>query len=328
MQREISLLEDVVSLWRLLGVLRQLKPDIVNAHTPKAGLLGMLAAWLGGVPIRIYTLHGLRAETVTGAKLFILKSAERIASGCAHRVVCVSRSVREVYARLGLASAAKTLALDSVNGVDAELFLADDKILQRTETLREQLAIPRDAPVIGFVGRYTRDKGIVELLDAFEKILCVFPDARLVLLGRFEKGDPVPSNYVRRLKAHPQIILAGFVADTAPYYHLMDVLAFPTYREGFPTVVLEAGAAGIPVVGFRATGVVDAVVDGETGVLVPKGDSDALARASIKLVGDAGLREKLGKAAKARVLRGFAPERIWEGWLELYKRELASRERD
>jgi len=327
MQREINLPHDVVSLWRLLRTLRQLKPDIVNAATPKAGLLGMLAAFVTRVPIRVYTTMGLRLETSAGVKRFILSIAERITSTCAHRVVCESESLRQVYTRLGLVSAAKMLVLGPGRGIDADRFLATEDTLRQTEALRKQLKIPRGAPVVGFVGRFTRDKGIAELLGAFEKILYVFPEARLLLLGRFEEGDPVPLSCVQRLKSHPQIVLAGFVSNTGPYYHLMDILVFPSYREGFPTVMLEAGVAGIPTVGFRATGVVDAVVDGQTGLLVPIGDSDALAEASIRLLKDDALREKLGEAAKARVLRDFVPERIWGEWLELYRRELDLRKK-
>jgi len=326
MQREIALLQDAVSLWKLLRALRKLKPDIVNASTPKAGFLGMLAAYITRVPIRIYTLRAWRMETLEGLKRFVLYVTEWVASTCAHRVVCISESLRQVSTGLGPVPAAKTVVIRSGRGIDTARFL-DTENMQRAEVLREQLRIPQGAPVIGFVGRITQDKGIRELFDAFEEVLAVFPEARLLLVGRFEEGDPVPLNYVRRLRSHRQVILAGWVKNPILWFYIMDILAFPSYREGFGNVALEAGAAGIPVVGFHVTGLIDAVVHGETGILVPMGDSGALARALIKLLEDDALRERLGETARARVMQDFAVERIWEAWLELYKRELALRRR-
>lgn len=324
MQREIRPFHDIVSLWRLTSILRKLKPDVVNASTPKAGLLGMLAARLVRVPVRVYTLRGLRLETVKGPKRFVLLFAERVCASCASRVVCVSESLRRMALDLGLATAAKTVVLGegSSNGVEVGRFTATGELLERSRALRAGLGIPPQAPVIGFVGRLTRDKGIMELLDAYEEVSKEFPEARLLLLGLFEEGDPVPPAYARRLKAHPGVVLAGFAPDTAPYFHLMDVLAFPSHREGFPNVVLEAAVAGVPAVGFRTTGVVDAVVDRVTGILVSREDSDALAKALAGLLEDGGLRRRLGAAARSRAAQRFSSGRIWREWLDLYGREL------
>lgn len=320
MQREIDVWQDLVSLWRLYRVLRELKPDIVNASTAKAGFLGTLAAWFARVPVRVYFPRGLRMETLSGVKRFVLYVTGRIAAACACRVVCNSESLRQVYVDLGLAPAAKTmvLAAGSDNGLNSERFLATEGTPQQSQAMREQLGIPESAPVIGFVGRLTRDKGIMELLDAFEKALELFPDARLLVVGPFEEGDPVPASYVQRLRAHPQIILTGYVMDTAPYYQLMDLFVFPSHREGFGNVLIEAAAAGVPAVGFRVTGVVDAVVDGETGTLVALRDVEALADAIRMYLNDPELRRKHGQAGCERVLRDFCQETIWEALYQEY----------
>jgi glycosyltransferase involved in cell wall biosynthesis len=330
MEREISPLKDLLSLVRLYKTLRRLRPAIVNAQTPKAGLLGMIAAWAAGVPIRIYVLLGLRLETTRGLKRFLLSAAERCSACFAHRVMCISRSLRQLYVTLGFTAEGKTCIVGkegSANGLDVNEFVPASQGAEQARMLRGQVGIPISVPVIGFVGRFVRDKGVPELLDAFDQVLRSFPDARLLMLGDFENGDPIPESYRKRLCNHPHIVRGGFVTNPAAYYPMMDVLAFPSYREGHGSALLEAAAAQIPTVAFKATGSVDSLCDGVTGTIVPLGDVDSFARALQKYLEDEGLRLKHGRAGRERVQRVFRQEIIWESLYTEYTRLLQTRGR-
>lgn len=327
MAREISLLRDLQSLVRLYRVVRRLRPSITNVGTPKAGLLAGIAAWLARVPCRFYTLRGLRCETTRGLKRRILLLSERIACLCAHRVICVSESLRQRAVDLGIVQAHHALVLGSgsSNGVDASRFLLTPQLRNRVAELRQELKIPPEAQVVGFVGRLTRDKGVAELVKAFSRLCETSAAVWLLLVGDFEDADPLPSDVRREIETHSKIIRTGFAPEVTAYYHLMDVLALPTYREGFPNAILEAHAAGKPVVATRATGVVDAVVDGVTGVLVPAGDAETLAKSLESLLRNKDLATSMGSAGLERVRREFQQERIWGALAREYSHLLSAR---
>ena len=313
MEREISPVRDIRSICHLWGILRTLRPTVTNVGTPKAGLLGGFAAWLNRVPCRFYTLHGLRFETTTGLRRKLLILAERLACRFAHRVVCVSHSVREKAIASGLVDRERALIFGagSCNGVDVARFAPTQQRIWRAAELRRQFGIPADAPVALFVGRLTCDKGIAELVEAFLHLENRIPNLRLLLVGSFEDGDPLPEDIRKHLETHDRVILAGPVNDTAPYYATADVLVLPSHREGLPTVVLEAHAAGKPVIGAAATGIVDLLVDGETGLLFPVGDVSSLANAIARLIEDKALARKLADAGRDQVKRKFRQELIW-----------------
>jgi glycosyltransferase involved in cell wall biosynthesis len=323
-EREISPVRDLRSLWRLFGILRTLRPTVTNVGTPKAGLLGGLAAWLARVPCRFYTLHGLRFETTNGWRRELLIFMERLACRFAHRVVCVSHSVRRKALAHGLVNRERAVVFGagSCNGVDISRFAPTPERIRRAAELRTQFGIPSEAPVALFVGRLTADKGICELLQAFLQIENRIPTLRLLLVGSFEDGDPLPSDVREQLEAHPRVILAGPVNDPAPYYALADELILPSHREGLPTVILEGYAARKPVIGASATGIVDLIVDGETGLLFPVGDASALAEAMERIIKDKTLARKFALAGHEQVKRNFRPEWIWSSLRREYLKVL------
>ena len=325
--RNIAPWRDLAALGRLWRLMRQLRPTIAHVGTPKAGLLGGLAAWLAGVPCRVYTLHGLRLETVTGWKRRLLILCERIACVLAHRVVCVSSSLRRRAIDLGLVDARKAIVLasGSANGVDPSRFSPTRERRAAAAEKRHELGIPNSAPVLGFVGRLTRDKGIVELVEAYAELKTSFPTLRLLLVGSFEKGDPLPPSVRRAIEEDPRIVCTNFVKDTSIHYHIMDVLVLPSYREGFPTVVLEASAAEKPIVAAAVTGTLDAVVNGTTGILVRVGSWRALAKALAGLLEDRTRAAAMGHAGRKRVEKEFSSPRVWSALLDCYRELLSAR---
>jgi len=190
--------------------------------------------------------------------------------------------------------------------------------MKQAAQLRRHLGIPAQAPVVLFVGRLTSDKGIPELMEAFLRLGNQFLDLRLLLVGCFEDEDPLPLDTRTCLETHSNVIFAGPVENTAPYYAMADVLVLPSHREGLPTVVLEAQAAGKPVVGASVTGIVDLIVDRETGLLFPVGDVAALAEALARMITDKALASKLGHAGQERVKHEFQQQQIWEGLYREY----------
>jgi glycosyltransferase involved in cell wall biosynthesis len=320
MRRAIAPIADLISFVRLWWVLGKCRPDMVEFSTPKAGLLGSLAAWLRGVPRRVYVLRGLKLETATGVKRRILLGAERLASACAHAVLCNSESLRVRALSLGIAQEKKLVLLGegASQGVDTERFSPGPA------KLRDRLGFAPGMPVIGFVGRLTRDKGVPELIEAFETIRAAEPEARLLLVGWFDEAEDALEERLRaRIASDPDILCTGFVRETAPYYRAMDVMVLPTRREGFPNAVLEAAASGVPVVTTLATGSRDSVVSGLTGLLIPPGDSSAISDAVLALLRDRERRMRMGRAARAWVCEHYKDERVLGFAAAFYARMLA-----
>jgi glycosyltransferase involved in cell wall biosynthesis len=308
-------------------VLRKLRPEITDFSTPKAGLLGNLAAWAIGVPHRVYTLRGLKLESSSGWKRGVLLRSERIAAACAHRVLCNSESLLLTARALKIAAPEKLFLLGegSSNGVDAERFSPD--LGETGSEIRRELGIGEGEVVLGFVGRLTQDKGVPELLEAFEAVLRKAPQTWLLLVGWFDAAEDALSPHSQRwIREHPRIVHTGYVPDTAPYYRAMDVLILATHREGFPNVVLEAAASGVPAITTESTGARDAVVPEVTGLLVPPRYPEAIAEAALTLIRDEAMRKRMGAAARARVIERFSKERVLGLAVEFYKQGLKKRD--
>lgn len=316
--RTISPRRDLASLWRLYRLFRRERFDIVHSSTPKGGFLGMLAAWLAGVPWRVYTLRGLPLASASGMKRRILWLCDWLTLRLAHRATAISPSLRAEAEALGLARPGQLVVIHkgSSNGIDAERFTR--RLPSAAAPLRREWGIPADAVLIGFAGRITRDKGIGELVAAWRQVRAAAENAWLVLVGTFEPEDPVPAELIAELRADERVRLVGWQEDTAPCFEAMDLLVLPSYREGFGNVLLEANAMELPTVATAISGCRDAVADQRTGILVPPRDGPALADALLRLVRDPELRRQMGTAGRQRVIADFRPEIIHAGLLQLY----------
>jgi glycosyltransferase involved in cell wall biosynthesis len=319
MTRRITPLQDLASLWRLWRTLRALRPQVVHSHSPKGGLLGMTAAWLAGTPVRIYHIRGLPLMTATGLRRLALQCSERASCALAHRVLAVSDSMRRIAVEGGLCPAdkIKVLVAGSGNGVDATGRFRPRGDRVRAASRAEQ-GLPPDAVVIGFVGRICADKGILELAAAWRIVREREPCAHLLVVGTLEDSDAAATAVVEELRRDPHVRLAGETRDAPRLYAAMDVVALPSYREGFPNVVLEASAMALPVVTTRVPGCVDAIEEGVTGTLVEARDVQRLAEALGRYLSDADLRARHGEAGRARVLESFRPEKIWRAIVAEY----------
>lgn len=286
----------------------------------------MIAAWLARVPVRVYHLRGLPFVTATGLKRGVLRTTERISCRLAHRVLAVSRSMRAIAIEEGFCQGEKIKVLlgGSGNGVDATGRFAPLPPEARLES-RARMGIPADALVIGFVGRLVRDKGMVELASAWRHLREVFPGLHLLLAGSLDREDAAPEEVVAVLRSDPRVHFTGHSRDMPRLYAAMDVVALPTYREGFPNVALEAAAMALPIVLTQVPGCIDAVQGGVTGTFVPPRESRALEVALRRYLDEPALRARHGEAGRRRALAEFRREAIWDAIASEYRALLQQR---
>ena len=320
MTRLVSPLRDLRSVLSLLRLFVRERPDIVHAHTPKAGVLAMTAAFFSGVKCRVFHIHGLPHSTARGVTRLLLRWTTRLSCELASRVLCVSPSAAMLAVNDGLCrrDRIRVPSNGTISGVDTDRF-EPVRWAPNGTLLRGKLGIAEQDLVIGFLGRLVRDKGVGELAEAWDQIRRQFANTHLVIAGDFEERDALPESVIEKLKADARVHLLGWFEDTPALYSALDIVALPTYREGFPTVLLEAASMGLPVVATRVTGCVDAVVDGGTGVLVEAGDVRALAGALTRYLEDTELRCLHGHQARARVQALFQPEDVLKAVLSEYE---------
>lgn len=323
--RKISIRKDIRAIVSIMKYINQNHIDIVTGHTPKGALLAMISAYIMQVPIRIYFRHGLVYETSKGLKRFLLISMDKLAAKLATKIVCVSPSVckRSIEDKLNPVSKQVLLSKGTCNGIDISRFNRHNVQGEAVQNLKDKLGLPEKCFVVGFIGRLVRDKGIIELVQAFTLLRQKYNDVKLLLVGMLEERDALPETIVEDIRKNPAIITTGYVQNSIieNYYALMNVFVLPSYREGFPTSVLEASSMGIPVITTKATGCIDSIIEEETGVFVSH-DAGCLATAIETLYGDKELCLQYGKNGRKLVEDNFEQHIIWKEIEKLYIRTL------
>ncbi len=326
--RKISPLADLLSLIKLVIVFVQWKPLIVHTQTPKAGLLGMIAAWIARVPIRVHTVAGMPFMEAKGIRRSLLSASERITYRCAHRVYTNSQALKEFLVtsfgvdsrRLGM------IGNGSSNGIDTKRYSRSDELLARGRTLRSANNISADDLVFCFVGRLVRDKGVQELVDAFVLLREQVPSAKLILLGHFEDDiDPLSERTKREILENKSIIAPGFRNEVNEYMAASDVFVFPSYREGFPNVVLQACAMELPSIVTNIGGSNEIIRHLENGLVINAKDVNNLQMAMALLATDPDLRKRLSKNARAAVVEQFDQALYWKAMALEYNRLIDQR---
>ncbi len=302
MERRIAPLADVKSLFRLICLMRRERPWMVHSMTPKAGLLCMLAARIARVPVRIHTFTGLIWPTATGLKRKLLMATDRIMCACATHLIPEGQGVKQDIENAGLTrKPLRVLANGNVRGIDLEYYDRNADVMSEASKIRKQGKLS-----FVFVGRLVGDKGINELVKAFLRLKSEVHDIRLLLVGRAEPElDPLNPDVWQAIMQDSDIEAVGEQQDVRPWFAASDVLAFPSYREGFPNVVIEAGAMGLPSIVTDINGANEIIKNGENGVIVPPRDADSLYRAMREMYDDKERRERMAGNSRRLVAERY-----------------------
>jgi len=326
MEREISPFKDLISLFKIIKIFKYLKPDIVNAGTPKAGLLCITAATICRVPVRIYTLRGFRHESLTGWKLFVMKACEKFVGKLAHKIICISPSVKELGIKEGLIPEEKVvvLAKGSSNGLNLNRFDRKNISKAAIESKKKELGIRDEEIVLGFVGRIIPRKGVSELINAWKTIRNKYPNIKLLLVGQYESEQPIDTITLDEINNDERILTTGRVNDVELYMCIMNIFVFPAHWEGFGNVLIEAAALGLPIITTNATGVKDAVSSGYNAIVIEPKTVRPLIEALESFLNNPVLATEYGLNGLTWA-KNFRNEFVWDALYNLYIEEFENR---
>lgn len=325
--RAITPFIDLVALIKLTGFLRREQFTIVHTHTPKAGLIGMLAAWRAGVPVRMHTVAGIPWMESKGLKRWLLRFVEKVTYASAHQIYPNSLGLAEFIKEERLCSPKKlkVIGSGSSNGINTSYF-QPDRVSKTKQDLREEWGIPEKAFVFVFIGRLVGDKGIHELATAFQEVLKKHSHVRLLLVGPFEdERDPVNSETKTFLKNTSQIMLTGFQKDVRPFLKMADALVFPSYREGLPNVPMQAGAMELPAIVTNINGCNEIIEHKVNGLIVPVKDAVTLTNAMVDLLENQSLYDRLQRNSRARIVERYEQQHVWESIYQEYLWQLRNK---
>ena len=319
MERNIALWTDIKALWKMIKVIKKEKPYIVHSITPKAGLISMLAAKICGVPVRMHTYTGLVFPTSTGLKQKILIWMDKLLCACATYINPEGQGVANDLKRYNITK--KPLHIignGNVRGIDAEYWKKESTTFSSAKPNLHEESQKKEPFTFVFVGRIVGDKGINELIEAFNRLK---PNsAKLILVGPYEENlDPIKAETKSEIDNNPNIEWVGMQSDVRPFYEQADAFVFPSYREGFPNTVLEAGAMGLPSIVTNINGANEIIIPEENGLIIPSKDADALYQAMQRFIDEPDLIAKMKFNARPLVIDRFEQKYIWNELLKVYK---------
>lgn len=313
MSRKITPLKDLVALWKLYRFFKYYKPLIVHTHTPKAGTIGMIAAKLAGIQIRLHTVAGLPLLEVNGFKRKILNIVEKLTYACATKVYPNSLELSRIIEKCGFCSSEKlkVIASGSSNGINTEYF--DPHLFSNDSDFKENLGIKSNNFVFIFVGRLVGDKGINELVRAFDIFQINHQNCNLLLVGDYETYlDPLEQETLKIIERNKNIISVGFQPDVRPFFAISNCLVFPSYREGFPNVVMQAGAMGLPCIVTNINGCNEIIHDNLNGFIIPVKNIRAIVDKMSEIFVDKLCYKKLQKNARGMITSRYEQKVVWE----------------
>lgn len=320
MTRKITPFRDLLAVWNLYKYFKVQKPFIVHTHTPKAGTVGMIAAKLAGVPNRLHTVAGLPLMEAKGFKRVLLNVIEKLTYAAATKVYPNSKGLYKFILKNKFTSQSKlkVIANGSTNGINMNHFDRENIQEDHLKNLRAELNISANDFVFIFVGRLVSDKGVNELIDAFIRLSNT--TAKLLLVGPFEEDlDPLSLGSMEEIETNERIKYVGFQQDVRPYLALSDCLVFPSYREGFPNVVMQAGAMGLPSIVSDINGCNEIIVEGNNGTIIPLKNANTLYEAMLKMMKSNEYRELLKNNARKMIQTRYDQKFVWEAILEEYR---------
>ena len=320
MHREISLGADLKCLWLLYRLFRKERPEIVHANTPKGSLLSMIAAKLARVPHRLYLVTGLRYQGANGWLRRILMTMERISCFCATKVIPEGQGVKQILIQDHITrKPLQVIHNGNINGIDTTYFSPDAVDISR-EQMRQQLQLTDEDFAFIFIGRIVRDKGMNELAQAMRKLQESHPQCKLILVGRFETElDPLADGNEDFFKQSPNVRFVGYQSDVRPYLLAADALVFPSYREGFPNVVLQAGAMKLPSIVTDINGCNEIIQNGINGVIIPPRDKESLINAMITFMESPEKIKKMAAQTRPLITSRYEQRDVWEALRKMYE---------
>ncbi|CAG5006524.1 D-inositol-3-phosphate glycosyltransferase [Dyadobacter sp. CECT 9275] len=325
LSRKFTLFQDFWALYQTIVLILKIKPQIVHTHSPKAGIVGMLAAFLCRVPLKVHTVAGLPLMETTGAKRKLLNAVESLTYYCADWVLPNSNHLKNFIIDNKLSGNSERLRVlgnGSSNGINVNYFSVSEHLRQEGQLFKESFGIATNSIILSFVGRLANYKGINELVEAFEVLQASHNNLYLLLIGAHEELNPLKDSTKSSIQNNKSIIAVGHQQDVRKYLTISDIFVFPSYREGFPQALMQACAMEVPSIATHINGCNEIIIDKVTGILIEPKSIAKIVGACDFLIKNKALRHEMGQKARQHVIRHFEQQSLWKTIMDFYKEKM------